>query len=148
MPERCFPFPDRATRMRTTTVRPEDWREPRGYSHAILVAGATRILFLAGQIAWDTENRIVGEGDLAAQFGRALANVVRLVREAGGVPEHVVRMTIFVKDKRDYLAKRREIGEAYRAVFGRHYPAMSLVQVADLVEDGALVEIEATAALP
>ena len=134
--------------MRTHPVHPEDWPRPRGYANAIIVDSAPRLLFLAGQIAWDGENRIVGDGDLAAQFGQALANVVRLVREAGGVPEHVVRLTIFVKDKREYLARREAIGAAYRAVMGKHYPAMSLVQVADLLEDGALVEIEATAALP
>ncbi len=134
--------------MRTNPIHPEDWTRPRGYSNAILVDTAPRLLFLAGQIGWDAEQRIVGDGDLVAQFGQAMANVDRLVREAGGVPEHIVRLTIFVKDKRDYIAKQGAIGTVYRAVMGQHYPAMSLVQVVDLLEDGALVEIEATAALP
>ena len=134
--------------MRTNPIHPQDWARPRGYSNAILVDTAPRLLFLAGQIAWDAEQRIVGEGDLVAQFAQALTNVVRLVREAGGFPEHLVRLTIYVKDKRDYLARREAIGEAYRGMMGQHYPAMSLVQVSDLLEDGALVEIEATAAMP
>ncbi|HKX46064.1 MAG TPA: RidA family protein, partial [Planctomycetota bacterium] len=104
--------------------------------------------FVAGQIAWDAEQALVGRGDFVAQFRQALANVAAVVAAAGGRPEHVVRLTIYVTDKREYLGHLREVGEAYRAVLGKHFPAMALVQVADLLEDGALVEVEATAALP
>jgi enamine deaminase RidA (YjgF/YER057c/UK114 family) len=129
-------------------VHPEGWRAPKGYANGILVDGAGRLLFVAGQVAWDEEQRLVGAGDFAAQFARALANVAAVVRSAGGEPAHVCRLTIYVTDKRLYLDALKETGKAYRAVFGKHFPAMALVQVADLLEEGALVEIEATAALP
>lgn len=105
------------------------------------------MLFVAGQIAWDENHRLVGAGDFAAQFAQALRNVVAVVQAAGGWPDHIVRMTIYVVDKRQYLAKSAEVGAAWREIVGKHYPAMALVQVADLLEDGALVEIEAVAAL-
>jgi enamine deaminase RidA (YjgF/YER057c/UK114 family) len=105
------------------------------------------MLFVAGQIAWDEKHHLVGRGDFAAQFAQALRNVVAVVRAAGGWPDHIVRMTVYVKDKRQYLAKSAEIGAAWREIVGKHFPAMALVQVADLLEEGALVEIEATAAL-
>ncbi len=134
--------------MRLDTVHPSGWKKPSGYSNGVLVEGAGRLLFVAGQIAWDADQKLVGGEDIVAQFRQALANVVAVVKEAGGWPDHVVRMTIFVTDKRAYLAGSKKVGEAYREVMGKHYPAMSLVQVADLLEEGALVEIEATAALP
>ena len=109
---------------------------------------AARLLFVAGQVAWDEEERIVGEGDFVAQFRRALENVVAVVRAAGGGPEHVVEMTVYVTDTGPYEEKLSEIGAEYRAVMGRHFPAMALVQVAALLESGALVEIQARAALP
>ena len=90
----------------------------------------------------------MGEGDFAVQFAQALENVVAVVRAAGGEPEHLARLTIYVVDKDAYAARTREIGAAYRRIMGRHFPAMALVQVAALLEDGALVEIEGTAALP
>jgi len=133
--------------MRIDSVQPEGWKPGRGYSNVIRVEGAGRLVFVAGQIAWDAEQRLVGRGDMAAQFTQALKNVAACVHAAGGRPEHVVRMTVYVTDKQQYLAATRAIGESWRAVFGRHYPAMSLVQVAGLLEDGALVEIEATAVL-
>ncbi len=133
--------------MRIDAVQPEGWKPGRGYANVIRVEGAGRLLFVAGQIAWDAEQQLVGRGDMAAQFAQALKNVATCVRAAGGAPEHVVRMTVYVIDKQQYLAATRAIGESWRAIFGRHYPAMSLVQVAGLLEDGALVEIEATAAL-
>jgi enamine deaminase RidA (YjgF/YER057c/UK114 family) len=133
--------------MNIQSVQPEGWAPGKGYSNGMLVEGAARMLFVAGQIAWDEEQRLVGGGDLTAQFERALANAVAVVEAAGGAPENIVRLTLYVKDKRDYLERGRAIGEAYRRVMGRHFPAMSLVQVADLLEEGALVEIEATAAL-
>lgn len=134
--------------MERRAIEPQGWAAPRGYANGVLVEGAGRLLFVAGQIAWDEAQRLVGAGDLVAQFGQALRNVAAVVQAAGGAPEHLVRMTVYVVDKRDYLARQREIGAVYREALGRHFPAMALVQVADLLEDGALVEIEATAALP
>jgi enamine deaminase RidA (YjgF/YER057c/UK114 family) len=134
--------------MQIDMVHPEGWKPPRGYSNGVLVTGAGRLLFVAGQIAWDAEQRLVGRGDFVAQFRQALANVAAVVAAAGGKPEHLVRLTLYVKDKQAYLASGKELGAIYRALLGRHFPAMALVEVADLLEDGALVEIEATAALP
>jgi enamine deaminase RidA (YjgF/YER057c/UK114 family) len=134
--------------MNLETIQPDDWKKPSGYSNGVLVKAAGRLLFVAGQIAWDADQRLVGRGNFALQFETALRNVLAVVTTAGGKPEHVVRLTVFVTDKQLYLAKTREIGGAWKELMGRHYPAMSLVQVAALLEDGALVEIEATAALP
>ncbi len=128
-----------------TIVNPDTLAPPRGYSNGIIIGGS-RILFIAGQVGWDVEMR-VAEG-LTAQFALALDNLLDVVREAGGEPEHVGRMTIFVADKDEYLREVKTIGQVYRERMGKHYPAMSLVQVAALLEDGALVEIEATAVLP
>lgn len=129
-------------------LEPAGWKRPRGYSNGISVPAGARLVFVAGQIAWDGEQRLVGAGDFAAQFRQALANVLTVVRTAGGEARHVVRLTIYVTDKRRYLDCQAELGEIWRASMGRNYPAMSLVQVADLLEEGALVEIEATAAMP
>lgn len=134
--------------MLTRTIEPQGWKQPRGYANGVLVSGAGQLLFVAGQIAWNETQQLVGAGDLARQFDQALANVLAVVAAAGGKPDHVVRMTVYVTDKRAYLAQTSAIGAAWRTRMGRHYPAMSLVQVADLLEEGALVEIEATAALP
>lgn len=134
--------------MRIEIVQPPGWKAPRGYSNGVLVAGASKLLFVAGQIAWDAEQRLVGGASFAAQFEQALRNVVAVVEQAGGKPEHVVRVTLYVTDKRRYLDDARAIGASWRALMGRTYPAMALVEVADLLEEGALVEIEATAALP
>jgi enamine deaminase RidA (YjgF/YER057c/UK114 family) len=133
--------------MKLEPIEPAGWPRPKGYSDGVLATGASKMLFVAGQIAWDGRQILVGRGDFAAQFAQALRNVVAVVRAAGGRPEHVVRLTVYVKDKRQYLAKTEEVGAAWREIVGKHYPAMSLVQVADLLEEGALVEIEATAAL-
>ena len=134
--------------MRLDAIHPPGWKPAKGYANAIRVDGATRLVFVSGQIAWDAEQRLIGRGDMAVQFGAALENVVACLRAAGAEPAHVVRMTVYVTDKQAYLAAARAIGARWRELFGRHYPAMSLVQVADLLEDGALVEIEATALLP
>ena len=134
--------------MRSRAIEPEGWRAPRGYANGVLVEGAGRLLFVAGQIAWDAEQRLVGGDDLAAQFAQALRNVVAVVRAAGGGPEHLARMTVYVTDKRRYLAATKAIGALWREVVGRHYPAMAVVEVKALIEDRALVEIEATAVLP
>ena len=134
--------------MQLDSIQPDGWAAPRGYANGVLVEGAGRLLFVAGQVAWDAEQRLVGGDDFAAQFRQALRNVVDVVREAGGAPEHLVRLTLFVVDKDAYVASLKAVGAAYRELVGRHYPAMALVQVAALLEEGALVEIEATAALP
>ncbi len=127
-------------------VNPDSLAPPRGYSNGMIVTGG-RVLFVAGQIGWTREAKLVAS-DLPAQFDQALANVMDVVREAGGAAEHVGRLTIYVTDKRAYLADTKAIGAAYRRHMGKHYPAMALVEVADLLEEGARVEIEATAVLP
>lgn len=106
------------------------------------------MLLVAGQIAWDKDQQLVGSGDFVAQFAQALENVLAVVKSAGGSAEHIGRLTIFVTDKHQYIAGAAQVGKVYQGLMGRHYPAMSLVQVADLLEPGALVEIEATAVLP
>lgn len=126
-------------------LQPPGWAPPKGYANGVLADG--RLLFVAGQIGWDSQQRLVSD-DVAEQTRQALENIAAVLREGGARPEHVARMTWYVTDKRAYLAAQRAIGEAYRAVFGTHYPAMTLVEVADLLEPGALVEIEATAVLP
>jgi len=126
-------------------LQPEGWPRPPGYSNGVAARGT--LVFAAGQIGWDTDGRL-HHGGLAAQTEQALRNVVAVLAEAGARPEHVVRLTWYVTDKRDYLTQRSEIGRVYRAVFGSHYPAMTLVEVAALLEEGALVEIEATAVVP
>ena len=127
-------------------VAPPELAKPRGYSNGV-VLGPGRILFVAGQIGWSADETLVSPR-LAAQFAQALDNVLAVVRAAGGAPEHIGRFTIYVTDKREYLQQTQEIGAAYRQRMGRHFPAMALVQVADLLLDGAKVEIEATAVLP
>jgi enamine deaminase RidA (YjgF/YER057c/UK114 family) len=128
-------------------INPESLGAPRGYSNGMLAPAGGRLLFVAGQIGWDGRQRLVGESFLA-QFGQALENVAAVVRAAGGAPEHLARLTLYVVDRRDYLADLKAVGEAYRRVLGRHYPAMALVEVQALLEPGAKVEIEATAVLP
>jgi enamine deaminase RidA (YjgF/YER057c/UK114 family) len=144
---RCVADPRHAltSALVATIVDPESLARPRGYSNGIVLSG-TRTLFIAGQIGWDREMRLA-EG-FVAQFAQAMDNVVAVLREAGGAPEHVGRMTIYVTDKSAYVAAAKGIGAAYRERMGKHYPAMTLVEVADLLEDGALLEIEATAVLP
>ena len=134
--------------MRITRVEPGEWKPPKGYSNGVCVEGAGRLLFVAGQVGWDASGVLVAPGDFTAQFAQALRNVLAVVRAAGGDAEHVVRLTIYVVDKQMYLSDLPAVGAAYREVLGKHFPAMSLVQVADLLEEGALVEVEATAALP
>lgn len=123
---------------------PDILATPRGYNHGIYASG--NVLFVAGQIGWDKDGN-VAEG-LVPQFEQALRNVMAVVETAGGKPENIGRLTIFLKDKQDYLNRRKEIGLCYQAVMGKHFPAMSLLIVKDLLEEKALVEIEATAVLP
>mgnify|MGYP001185402289 FL=1 len=129
-------------------ILPEGWRRPRGYSNGVLAPAGSRALHVAGQIAWDAEETLVGPGDFAAQFAQALDNVVTVVRAAGGEPAHVATMTVYVTDKRQYLDALPAVGAAWTSRCGKHYPAMALVEVADLLEEGALVEISAVAYLP
>lgn len=120
------------------------WPRPKGYAHGIAASG--RMVFVAGMIGWDAHGRF--SPDLAGQVRQALQNVVDTLAQAGGSPEHLVRLTWFVTSKPEYLAAQAEIGQAYRAVLGRHFPAMSVVEVSALLEDQAKVEIEATAVVP
>ncbi len=125
-------------------LHPEGWPRPRGYSNGILAEG--RLVFLAGQIGWD-ESQVFRSDDLVAQVRQALKNTLAVLAEAGAGPEQVVRMTWYITDKRDYLDRSKEIGAVYRALMGRHYPAMAMVEVSALMEDLAKVEIETTAVL-
>lgn len=125
-------------------INPAGLPPARGYSHGLVAEG--RLLFVAGQVGWTHDATLVGEG-FADQFDQALANVLAVVTEAGGRPESIARLTIFVADRTEYLAAQREIGLRYRARMGRHYPPMTLVEVRALLEPGAKVEIEATAVL-
>ncbi len=126
-------------------LQPKAWASPQGYANGIAAQG--RQVFIAGQIGWNAEARLVGN-DIVAQCEQALKNIVAVLAEAGGAPHHIARMTWYVVDKADYVARRKEIGAAYRRVIGKHYPAMTLVVVAGLLEEGAGVEIEATAVIP
>ena len=127
-----------------TPVNPDSLARPVGFSHGM--KGSGDLVFVAGQIGWNREGRMVSD-DLALQFAQALENVLDVVWAAGGSPASVARMTVYVTDKADYVRKRKAIGEAWRKRMGKHYPAMALVEVKALVEDDAKVEIEATAVL-
>ncbi len=128
-----------------TAINPEGWARPRGYSNAILAQG--RVLSIAGQIGWNERCEFESDAFLA-QAEQALRNIVTILHAAGGEPSHLVRLTWYVTDKQAYLAAAPELGTAYRRILGNVYPAMTLVQVAALLEDRAKVEIEATAVLP
>ena len=126
-------------------VRPEGWPQGKGYADGVLTEDGH--LFIGGQVGWTAEHVFVAK-DFVGQAEQALRNIVAILEAAGGRPEHIVRLTWYVVDKREYVARQREMGEAYRRVLGRHFPAMAMVVVAGLVEDAALVEIEATAVIP
>ena len=126
-------------------LHPRGWKPAKGFSNGVVAEG--RMVFLAGQVGWNAEQKFESE-DFVAQAWQALANIVTLVAEAGGQPEHITRLTWFVLDKQEYLTRLRELGEAYRGVMGKHFPAMTLVQVGALVEGEARLEIEATAIVP
>lgn len=126
-------------------LQPPGWAPPRGYANGVAARGLQ--VFVAGQIGWDAQCRFASD-DLVTQARQALANVRAVLAEAGARPEHLVRMTWYLTDKREYLARAREIGVAYREEIGHYAVAMSAVQVAGLVEDRAKVEIEATAVVP
>lgn len=126
-------------------LNPAGWKRPKGYSNAVAASG--RHIHVAGQIGWNAQEQFETD-DLAGQVRQALSNIVAVLAEGGAGPEHVARMTWYVLDKREYLDAARDIGRAYREVMGRNYPAMTLVQVAALLEDRARVEIEVTAVVP
>jgi len=126
-------------------LQPVGWMAPRGYSNGIAARGRTVVI--GGQIGWDSQCRF-HTSDFAEQAKQALQNIVEVLAEAGGRPEHIIRMTWYVIDKREYLAAYPQLGKAYREVIGRNFPAMTAVQVAGLMEDAARVEIEATAVIP
>ena len=127
-------------------INPESLGAPHGYSNGALSNPGARILFIAGQVAWDAQQQIVSD-DLVEQFDRALANVITVVAEAGGQPRMIARLIIYVTDKNEYRDRMKEIGERYRARMGKHFPAMVLVEVKGLLEDRARIEIEGTAVL-
>jgi enamine deaminase RidA (YjgF/YER057c/UK114 family) len=142
------PAPSPASLSPLQTIQPAGWAVPSGYANAVAGPGGGRLVFVAGQVGWDPRTcELVGD-DLAAQAAQALANVAAVLRAAGAEPRHVARLTWFVTDRAEYLAARPAIGAAYRAVMGRHYPAMSLLVVQSLLEERAKVEIEATALVP
>ncbi len=131
--------------MKHQVLQPAEWPRAKGYANGVVARGTQ--VFIAGQIGWDTQQRFP-DPELAPQVRAALANVVRVLAEAGGEPEHIVRLTWYVTSRQEYIDELPEIGAAYRAVMGRHYPAMSVVEVSALMEAAAKVEIEATAVLP
>ncbi|WP_323037074.1 RidA family protein [Pararhodobacter sp.] len=131
--------------MSPRTIQPEGWAPALGYANGMLMPDGT--LHIGGQIGWNADKVFVAK-DFAAQMRQTLENIAAIVTTAGGSVENVGRLTWFVKDKAEYLANQREIGRAYRDVFGKHFPAMSMLVVKDLIEDEALVEIEATAFIP
>ncbi|MBL4628533.1 MAG: RidA family protein [Roseicyclus sp.] len=126
-------------------IQPDGWKAAKGYANGMLAPDGT--LYVGGQIGW-TGDQVFEAHDFVGQLEQTLANIVAVVEAAGGRAEHVTRLTWFITDKAEYMAKQRDVGQAYRATFGRHFPAMSVVVVAGLIEDEALVEIEATAKIP
>jgi enamine deaminase RidA (YjgF/YER057c/UK114 family) len=129
--------------MEIKIINPPELGSPRGYSNGILATGGS-LLFVAGQVGWTGDQKIISD-DFVEQFEQALINIQTVVRTAGGNVGKVVRLTIYVTDKQEYQEKIRSVGEAYRRVMGKHFPAMTLVEVKSLLEPSAKVEIEATA---
>ena len=126
-------------------LQPPSWPKPRGYSNGIAARG--RLVFVAGQVGWNEQEKFE-TSEFVGQAKQALKNIVAVLAQGGAKPEHIVRMTWNVIDKQEYLAAWRDLGSAYREVIGKHYPAMAAMQVVGLVEDGARLEIEATAIVP
>jgi enamine deaminase RidA (YjgF/YER057c/UK114 family) len=133
--------------MPVTLINPESLGAPSGYSHGLLADANGKLLFISGQIAWNEKQKIVSD-DFVEQFDRALANVLTVVREAGGRPEQIVRLLVYVTNKIEYRGRTSEVGERYRKHMGKHFPAMVLVEVAGLLDDLAKVEIEGMAVIP
>jgi enamine deaminase RidA (YjgF/YER057c/UK114 family) len=126
-------------------LQPPGWARPKGFSNGVFCKG--NLVFIAGQIGWTGEGRWEAR-DFAGQFRQALANIIAVLKEAKGRPEHIARLTWYVVDKNEYLDSLKAVGEAYRELMGRHYPTMAVVQVSGLVEPEARLEIEATAVVP
>lgn len=126
-------------------LQPARWVRPKGYANGVAAKGRT--IFLSGMIGWDAQGKLVSK-DFVAQVRQTLKNIVQVLAEAHAKPEHIVRMNWYVVDKKEYIGAYEELGKVYREVFGRHYPAMTAVQVTGLIEDDARVEIEVTAILP
>ena len=126
-------------------LQPPGWARPRGFANGIAARG--ELVFIAGQVGWTGQGEWKERG-FAGQFRQALQNILSVLAEAKGKPEHIVRLTWYVLDKQEYLASLKEVGAAWRELMGRHYPTMAVVQVSALVEDEARLEIEATAVLP
>ena len=127
-------------------LQPQGWMKPKGFSNGISVKGGTTV-FVAGQVAFNSQG-VFEEKTFAGQFRQTLKNTLAVLAEAGGRPEHIVRMTWYILDKKEYLGAIKEVGAAYRELIGRHYPAMAVVQVSGLIEDEAKLEIETTAVIP
>jgi enamine deaminase RidA (YjgF/YER057c/UK114 family) len=128
------------------TLLPQGWAPPIGYSNGIAVAQG-RIVFIAGQVGWDAQQRFHSE-EIVPQFEQALANVLAVLAEAGGRPEHICRITAFCCDKPGYLAARAQLGSVWKRLMGRHYPCMSMIFVSDLLDSPGKIELEATAVVP
>ena len=126
-------------------LHPATWKKPKGYTNGIAAEGRT--VFIAGQVGWTPDQKFES-ADFVAQVRQALSNIVALVAEAGGKPEHITRLTWYVTSKQEYMSRLADVGAAYRSIMGKHFPTMTLVQVVALVEDEAKVEIEATAVVP
>ena len=127
-------------------INPEDWPRPRGYAHAVAATG--QVIALAGQVGWDPRTQEFASDDFVAQVARALENITTVLAAAGATPRDVVRLTWYITDRAAYLQNTKRLGEVYRSVFGQHFPAMSVLFVAGLIEPRAQVEIEATAVIP
>ncbi len=128
-------------------INPGQLAKPVGYNHGVKVSGASTLLFLAGQVAWDGAGNLVGAGDFVVQFDQALENLMAVVRDAGGKPESVMKLNIYVTDKDKYVSSLKQVGQVYRKHMGKHFPAMTLVEVKSLYEPGTLLEIEGLAVL-
>jgi enamine deaminase RidA (YjgF/YER057c/UK114 family) len=127
------------------TLQPPSWAKPRGFANGIAASG--KLVFIAGQVGWTGEGKWEAH-DFAGQFKQTMKNIVDVLAQAGGTPQHIVRLTWYVLDKQEYLAALKDVGVAYRAVMGRHFPTMAVVQVSGLIEPEARLEIEATAVIP
>lgn len=132
--------------MEKTIINPPELAQPRGFSHGIIATGG-RLLFLAGQTASDAEGRIVAPGDLVAQYEQVLRNLKTVVEAAGGRMQDIAKITIFVRDRNDYLAHLKQLGQVHRAFFGSYYPATALFEISRFYQDEALIEIEGIAVL-
>ncbi len=131
--------------MTNQIIQPDGWAPAKGYANGVLAPDGT--LYIGGQIGWDAD-QVFQSHDFIGQMEQALRNIVAVVEKAGGRIEDITRLTWFIIDKTEYLQRQREVGEVYRRVLGRHFPAMSMLVVAGLIEDDALLEIEATAHIP